>query len=174
MGAEQQGADATKGRWLTMPRTLSFVMNGDAVLLLKRAAHKRVFPNQYNGLGGQVERDEDLYSSALREIEEESGLRAHSLKLRSIHNIDAGRSTGILLFVFTAVSETRALRRDCPEGRLEWIPKDRVFELDLVEDLPDLLARIFAMDDEQPPGYAHVSYNESDRITLRFRADDDG
>lgn len=174
MGAEQQGADATKGRWLTMPRTLSFVMNGDAVLLLKRAAHKRVFPNQYNGLGGQVERDEDLYSSALREIEEESGLRAHSLKLRSIHNIDAGRSTGILLFVFTAVSETRTLRRDCPEGRLEWIPKDRVFELDLVEDLPDLLARIFAMDDEQPPAYAHVHYDESDRITLRFRVDDDG
>ena len=173
MGAEQQGADASKGRWLTMPRTLSFVMNGDAVLLLKRAAHKRVFPNQYNGLGGHVERDEDLYSSALREIEEESGLRAHSLKLRSIHNIDAGRDTGILLFVFTAVSETRALRRDCPEGRLEWIPKDRVFELDLVEDLPDLLARIFAMDDEQPPDYAHVSYDESDRISLRFRADDD-
>lgn len=174
MGAEQQGADATKGRWLTMPRTLSFVMNGDAVLLLKRAAHKRVFPNQYNGLGGHVERDEDLYSSALREIEEESGLRTHSLKLRSIHNIDAGRVTGILLFVFTAISETRALRRDCPEGRLEWIPKDRVFELDLVEDLPDLLARIFAMDDEQPPAYAHVRYDESDRIILRFRADDDG
>lgn len=174
MGAEQQGAEATKGRWLTIPRTLSFVMNGDAVLLLKRAANNRVFPNQHNGLGGHVERDEDIYSSALREIEEESGLAVHSLTLRSIHNIDAGDATGILLFVFTAISETRALRGDCPEGKLEWIPKDRVFELDLVEDLPDLLARIFAMEEDQPPVYAHISYDECDRIVLRFRSDEDG
>ena len=174
MGAQGQGADATKGRWLTMPRTLSFVMNGDAVLLLKRAAHKRVFPNQYNGLGGHVERDEDIYSSALREIEEESGLAVHSLKLRSIHNIDAGGATGILLFVFSAISDTRALRGDCPEGKLEWIPKDRVFELDLVEDLPNVLARIFAMEDDELPVSAHISYDERDRIVLRFRGDDDG
>ncbi|MCY4072385.1 MAG: NUDIX domain-containing protein, partial [Chloroflexi bacterium] len=102
MGARQQGADATQHRWLTMPRTLSFVINGDDVLMLKRDAGKRVFPNQYNGLGGHVERDEDVRSSALREIEEESGLSVHSLRLRSIHNIDAGEASGILLFVFTA------------------------------------------------------------------------
>lgn len=173
MGAEQQGADATKGRWLTMPRTLSFVMNGDAVLLLKRAAHKRVFPNQYNGLGGHVERDEDIYRSALREIEEESGLAVHSLKLRSIHNIDAGGATGILLFVFTAISDTKTIRGDCPEGKLEWIPKGRVLDWDLVEDLPELLVRIFAMDDDEPPAFAHVSYDERDRIVLRFRDDED-
>ena len=173
MGAAQQGADVSDGRWLTMPRTLSFVMNGDAVLLMKRAAHKRVFPNQYNGLGGHVERDEDITSSALREIEEESGLAVHSLKLRSIHNIDAGGATGILLFVFTAVSDTWTIRKDCAEGKLEWIPKDRVLDLDLVEDLPELLVRIFAMGDDQPPAYAHVSYDESDRILLRFRDDED-
>lgn len=173
MGAEQQGADFTKGRWLTMPRTLSFVMNGGDLLLLKRAAHKRVFPNQYNGLGGHVERDEDPASSALREIKEESGLEAHSLQLRSIHNIDAEGGAGILLFVFTALSETRAVRGDCPEGKLEWIPKDAVFELDLVEDLPELLARIFALNDDQPPMYAHVSYDENDRIVLRFRDDEE-
>jgi 8-oxo-dGTP diphosphatase len=171
MGAKQQGADARAGRWLTMPRTLSFVMNGDAVLLMKRAAHRRVFPNQYNGLGGHIERNEDIYSSALREIAEESGLAAHSLQLRGIHNIDAGGDSGIMLFVFTAISETKALLQGSPEGELEWIPKDRVFELDLVEDLPELLARIFAQDDDQPPYYAHVSYDLCDRIVLRYRDD---
>ena len=59
MGAKQQGADATQDRWLVIPRTLSFVMNGDDMLLMKRAPHKRVFPNQYNGLGGHIERNED-------------------------------------------------------------------------------------------------------------------
>ena len=97
MGAKEQGAGFSDGRWLALPRTLSFVLNGDDVLLMKRAAHKRVFPNRYNGLGGHIERDEDPFSAALREIEEESGLQVHSLRLRSIHNIDAGGETGVIL-----------------------------------------------------------------------------
>ncbi len=157
-----------------MPRTLSFVLNGDAVLLIKRGADRQVFPNKYNGLGGHVERDEDPATSALREIEEESGLRPHSLRLRGIHNIDAGGATGILLFVYTAISETRKARGDCPEGKLEWIEKGRVFELDLVEDLPELLARIFAMNDDEPPAQAHVSYDQADNIVLRFHGDAGG
>ena len=172
MGAKEQGARLTKDRWLTMPRTLSFVMNGGDVLLIKRAADRRVFPNQYNGLGGHIERDEDPCGGALREIEEESGLRAHSIRLRSIHNIDAGGESGILLFVFTAISQTRDLREDCPEGKLEWIARDEVFDLDLVEDLPELLARIFAMKDDQPPMFARVSYDEADKIALRFHDGD--
>ena len=171
MGAKQQGAELTNARWLVMPRTLSFVINGDDVLLIKRAAHRRVFPNKYNGLGGHIERNEDPAKSALREIEEESGLRVRSLRLRSIHNIDAGGATGILLFVYTAISETRNIREDCPEGKLEWISKDEVFALDLVEDLPELLARIFAMDAGQPPMQAHVSYDSADNIVLRFYGD---
>ena len=172
MGAKQQGAGLTNDRWLTMPRTLSFVMHGDDVLLIKRAAHKRIFPNQYNGLGGHIERDEDPQKSALREIEEESGLQVHSLRLCSVHNIDAGGKTGILLFVYTAISETREVREDCPEGKLEWISRDEIFGLDLVEDLPELLARIFEMNDDQPPMHAHVSYDDSDNVVLRFHGDE--
>ena len=168
MGARQQGADATQHRWLTMPRTLSFVINGDDVLMLKRDAGKRVFPNQYNGLGGHVERDEDVRSSALREIEEESGLSVHSLRLRSIHNIDAGEASGILLFVFTAISDSRDLKPDSPEGTLEWISIGKVLDYDLVEDLPQLLPRIFNLPDRQGPLYAHVSYDVEDQIRLRF------
>lgn len=168
MGAREQGADATKHRWLTMPRTLSFVINGDDVLMLKRDAGKRVFPNQYNGLGGHVERDEDIRSSALREIEEESGLIVHSLRLRSIHNIDAGEASGILLFVFTAISDSRDLNPDTPEGTLEWISIDKVLDYDLVEDLPQLLPRIFNLPESQDPLYAHVGYGEGDQIRLRF------
>lgn len=171
MGAKQQGADATHERWLVMPRTLSFVLNGDAVLLMKRAPHRRVFPDQYNGLGGHIERDEDPASGVLREIEEESGLKVHSLRLRSIHNIDAGQQTGILLFVYTAISESRAIKGESTEGRLEWVEKGRINELDLVEDLPQLLPKILQMNDDEPPMNVHVSYDKSDRIKLRFRGD---
>ena len=169
MGAKQQGADATQNRWLVIPRTLSFVMNGDDMLLMKRAPHRRVFPNRYNGLGGHIERNEDPLAGAVREIEEESGLKVHSMRLRSIHNIDAGEETGILLFVYTAISDSRALSQAASEGTLEWIPKSKVLDLDLVEDLPCLIPRILDMEDDRQPMYVHVSYDAADVMQLRFR-----
>lgn len=169
MGAKQQGADATNNRWLTIPRTLSFVMNGDDILMMKRGPHRRVFPNQYNGLGGHIERNEDPLSGAIREIKEESGLDVHSVRLRTIHNIDAGKDTGIILFVYTAESDNREVIQDTQEGVLEWIPKNKILEIDLVEDLPLVIPLILDMNDNQPPMYAHVSYNEDDEIQLRFR-----
>lgn len=45
-------------RFVAYPRTLCFVQNGDALLLLKGAAHKRLYANRLNGVGGHVERDE--------------------------------------------------------------------------------------------------------------------
>ncbi len=168
MAAKDQGAEATGGRWLTLPRTLCFVFHGVDVLLMKRGPHKRVFPNRYNGLGGHIERDEDPASGALREIEEESGLAVHSLRLCSIHNIDAGGQTGILLFVYTAISDSRDFIDASAEGKLEWVPLDTVWQLDLVEDLPQLLPRILALAADAPPLQSHVSYDAQDMIRLRF------
>lgn len=167
MGASEQGADATQGRWLTIPRTLCFVTNGDDVLLLKRAAHKRVFPNRYNGVGGHIERDEDPLSSAKREILEETGLVVRNLWLRAVYNVDANEEMGIVLFVFTAVSDSRVVIAN-DEGTLHWIPKNQVLHFDLVEDLPFLLPRILEMKSNELPLFVHVSYDSDDCIRMRF------
>lgn len=169
MGAKQQGADATDNRWLTIPRTLSFVMNGDDILMMKRASHRRVFPNQYNGLGGHIERDEDPLTSAIREIKEESGLDVYSVRLRTVHNINAGEDTGIILFVYTGMSTNREVVQDTSEGTLEWIPKSKILDIDLVEDLPYLIPRVLNMGDNEAPTHAHVSYDKEDKILLRFK-----
>ena len=167
MGANEQGADATQNRWLTIPRTLCFVLNGSDVLLMKRAAHKRVFPNQYNGVGGHIERDEDPLTSARREILEETGLRVTNLQLRAIYNIDAKASTGIVLFVFTAESDSRIVTAN-DEGSLQWIPQQDVAQYDLVEDLPIILPRILSMGKSDVPLFIHVSYDQEDNIQMRF------
>ena len=166
MGANEQGANATQGRWLTIPRTLCFVTNGDDVLLMRRASHKRVFPNQYNGVGGHVERDEDIYASAKREILEETGLHVDNLHLRAVYNIDAGEEIGIVLFVFTGISQSRDVTAN-DEGTLHWIPKHSVTQFDLVEDLPVILPRILEMQDSDVPLFVHVSYDD-DCIQMRF------
>ena len=167
MGANEQGADATQNRWLTIPRTLCFVLNGSDVLLMKRAAHKRVFPNRYNGVGGHIERDEDPLTSAKREILEETGLTVTNLQLRAIHNIDAKSSTGIILFVFTAESDSREVIAN-DEGTLHWVPQKELMKVDLVEDLPIILPRVLRMAKADAPLFVHVTYDEQDKIQLRF------
>jgi 8-oxo-dGTP diphosphatase len=170
MGAKEQGANATKGRWLTIPRTLCFVLNGDDVLLMKRGPHKQVFPNRYNGVGGHIERDEDPLTSARREIREETGLVVEDVRLRAVYNIDTGAATGILLFVFTAVSRhRRAIANN--EGTLHWIPRSEVLNLDLIEDIPHILPRILAMRRNDAPLFVHVTYDEQDAIQMRFAED---
>ncbi|MEO1443790.1 MAG: NUDIX domain-containing protein [Chloroflexota bacterium] len=171
MGAKEQGADATQGRWLVIPRTLCFVLNGDDVLLMKRAAHRRVFPNRYNGVGGHVERGEDPQTCARREIMEETGLAVTDLRLRGVYNIDTGEETGIVLYIYTAISHSREITMTTDEGTLYWVHRDEAHTLDLVEDLPTILPRVLAANDTTPPFSAHLSYDDDDNLLIRF-ADD--
>jgi 8-oxo-dGTP diphosphatase len=170
MGANEQGAEATAGRWLTIPRTLCFVLNGDDVLLMKRSAHKRVFPNRYNGVGGHIERDEDPLTGARREIAEETGLSVRDLRLCAVYNIDTRGANGIMLFVFTAHSDSRAVIAN-DEGTLHWIARGEIGGLDLVEDLPIILPRVLALPLNAPPLFVHVSYDELNAIQMRFAED---
>lgn len=171
MSSAEQGANATQDRWLVIPRTLCFVLNGNDVLLMKRAAHRRAFPNRYNGVGGHIERNEDPLSSARREILEETGLHARNIKLRAVYNIDANSDTGIVLFVFTADSETRIVKAN-EEGTLHWIPIESVLQYDLVEDLPIILPRLLSMSQGESPLFVHVSYDADDCIQMRFAGAD--
>lgn len=169
MGAQEQGADAVAGRWLTIPRTLSFVVYEEAVLLMKRAPHKRVFPNRYNGLGGHLEQGEDVMTGAIREIQEESGLDVQRVKLCGVSHIDVGVETGILLFIFRAEALSRDFQNSS-EGTLTWVKQADVLSLDLVEDLPVLLPRVLAMGEEDAPFFLHFSYDEADEPLLVFAA----
>jgi 8-oxo-dGTP diphosphatase len=167
MTKTDQGVDKSAGRYKAVPRTLSFITHGDEVLLLRGAPTKRIWPNKYNGVGGHVEADEDIYTSAVREMREETGLDVSDTRLRGILNIDVGQETGIIVFVFTA----RALGRDArpsPEGTLEWIKQDQLKTLDLVEDLPELLPRVLAMRPDDSPFFARYHYDEHGRLVIAF------
>jgi 8-oxo-dGTP diphosphatase len=167
MGQSDQGAQKSANRYKAVPRTLCFITHGDEVLLLRGAPTKRIWPDKYNGVGGHVEADEDVYTSAVREMREETGLDVTDARLRGIINVDAGQETGIIVFVFTA----RALGRDVQpsaEGALEWVRQDRIKTLDLVEDLPELLPRVLAMRPADPPFFARYHYDEHDRLVITF------
>jgi len=171
MGRSEQGVAASRGRWHVVPRTLSFVTCDGDVLLLKGAPDKRIWPSKYNGVGGHVERDEDILQAARREIREETGLEVRDLRLRGVVNVDAGDAqTGIVLFVFTARATTRQTV-ESSEGSLEWHPQDRLPHEDLVDDLATILPRALAMPDDAPPFFARYWYDAADHLQIAVAED---
>lgn len=153
-------------RYMLIPRTATFLRSGDAYLLLKGAPTKSLWANHYNGLGGHVERGEDVFSAAKRELFEESGLAA-DLWLCGTLIVDTGQSPGIGLYIFTGETPQVPLKPS-GEGVPEWIPFDRVSEIPVVEDLPVLLGRIHQMRRGDPPFAARSFYDPQGRLTVIF------
>jgi 8-oxo-dGTP diphosphatase len=170
MPRSDQGVEVSlkRNRYTAIPRTLCFITRGrDQVLLLRGAPTKRIWANAYNGIGGHVERGEDILTSTAREVQEETGLRVANLRLRGVVNIDAGDEIGVLVFVFSAeyVSGEPA---PSEEGALEWVKRDGLESLPLVEDLPAILPRILDAAPDAPPFFANSSYDSADKLVIRF------
>ncbi len=168
MPKSDQGIDVSlkRQRYTVIPRTLVFITRGEHVLLLHGAPTKRIWANKYNGIGGHIERDEDVYAAALREVREETGLEVENLRLVGLINIDGDQPTGIMLFVFTAQSPSGD-PIPSGEGTLEWIARDQLAQIDLVEDLPAILPRALDLPLTASPFFAHYHYDEQERLVIR-------
>lgn len=133
------GADSS--RYQFIPRVLVIVTHHDRVLLIRRAQHKRLWPGKCNAPGGHVEAGEDPYAAALREVSEETGLTPGPLHLRGmIVNATGLPKLDILVFVYQAEADANAGLVPGPEGEPLWAARSELAGLDLLADLPQILA----------------------------------
>ena len=166
MPRSEQGI--TSDRYMLIPRTLIFIRRGESFLLIKGAGNKRLWANKYNGVGGHVELGEDIYSSAQRELLEETGLSV-DLVLAGIITVNTGENIGIVVFVFSGESKNGDVKSS-REGSLEWVRINEMSSFPLVEDVQLFLERILKMKLGDPPFFAHSHYPEDDRLSVRFHS----
>lgn len=88
---------------------------------------------KWNGLGGKFEQGETPEECAKREVLEESGFLMQEPKLKGLITFPMfDKKDDWYVFIYTCDKFTGSLI-DSPEGNLEWIPNDKVSELNLWE-----------------------------------------
>ena len=145
MTQQSSPANSTANRYTVIPRTLTFITNAShQILLLHGALPNKNWPGLYNGIGGHVELGETIEQAARREIAEETGITVlQDFTLRGTITIDTGTVPGILIFIFSAHTNTLTLTASA-EGIPQWISTTDITSLPLVPDVPELITTLFS------------------------------
>lgn len=116
--------------------TLCYVIDKKAhsTLMIHRVKKKNDYhEGKWNGLGGKFESGESPEECAIREIKEESGLIVKNLKMKGFITFPMfDMVEDWYVFLFKADNFEGKLI-DSAEGKLEWIPNDKLTEINLWE-----------------------------------------
>ena len=151
--------------------TLGYVLSPDRshVLLIHRNARPDdQHLGKYNGLGGEIERDEDVVAGMRREIREEAGIECDALTLRGTISWPGFGKNGEdwlgFLFIVTEYSGTPYSSN--PEGTLEWIPVEQIMQLPLWEGDRHFLPLVFDADPRSFHGV--MPYRDGSMVSWNF------
>ncbi len=111
--------------------TLCYLERGDEYLMLHRTKKKNdENHDKWIGVGGKFEANESPEDCMRREILEETGLTVTRYRYRGIVTFVSDLYETEYMHLFT-VSDWTGEARECDEGELAWIKKQKLFDLTL-------------------------------------------
>ena len=118
-----------------IPVVECLIVRDGKVLLLKRSETSKKFPGYWIGPGGHVDENEDILTAAIREVEEETGVKVGDaeIKLKAIaigNHSDRGETYLVHYFLIRLDSDQTII--DSDEGGSSWIPTKEVLTMDKV------------------------------------------
>lgn len=113
--------------------TLCYIERRNQYLMLHRTVKKNdVNKDKWIGVGGHFEEGESPEDCLLREVKEETGLTLTSYRFRGIVTFICDDDPALFMCLYTA-DGFAGEQRECEEGKLEWVDKDKIEELELWE-----------------------------------------
>ena len=113
--------------------TLCYIEKENSYLMLHRI--KKVNDenkDKWIGVGGKMEEGESPEECLLREVKEETGLTLTNYRYRGFITFVSKQWGTEYMHLFTA-TEYEGEVKDCDEGKLEWVPKSQIEQLNLWE-----------------------------------------
>ena len=113
--------------------TLCYIEKDGKYLMLHRTVKKKdVNKDKWIGVGGHFELGESPEECVCREVLEETGYRLTSYRFRGLVTFLSGEGVTEYMSLFTA-DGFEGEEIACDEGELEWVPIEKIGELNLWE-----------------------------------------
>lgn len=111
--------------------TLCYIEKENRYLMLHRISKKNdVNKDKWIGVGGHFEEGESPEDCLLREVKEETGLTLISYKFRGIITFNCEDCPTEYMCLYTG-DKFRGTLKECDEGKLEWVDKEEIQNLNL-------------------------------------------
>lgn len=144
-----------KIRYTVLPRVLVFVFKGNQILMMKYSGkgenmtqEKNDRKDIYNCIGGHVEQGEDVIETAVKEAEEEAGIKLLNPKVKGIINVSGFAGKNIMNFIITGTTEEEPLKATL-EGELEWVDIEQIETINIFDDVTPILDKLLSLREEE-------------------------
>ncbi|MBP5180215.1 MAG: NUDIX domain-containing protein [Clostridiales bacterium] len=132
--------------------TLCYLTKGEDILFIVKGATQKNLSNmnvgKYLGVGGHIEDGESSYECIVREIREETGISAQSvkdLKLKGVAFFINDMCDNEIMYIYKGeyVSDVDPCPGTCDEGVLTWVNKSRIYDLPIWEGDREIFRLLF-------------------------------
>lgn len=127
--------------------TLCYIEKDNQYLMLHRnKKHNDPNEGKWIGVGGHIEEDESPEECVIREVFEETGLTLKEYSYRGVIYFISDVYEDEVMHLYTA-SGFEGQIKECDEGELLWVDKDKIKDLNLWEGDVHFLNRLLVSDE---------------------------